>query len=73
MNKDFNLKYRNKTCHIPRDGYRILIKQFLINPEEMVKRSIDLFLESNILFESIHVFVSVRNDGSHIVNLMARE
>lgn len=72
MTKDFNITYRNKTCHIPRDGYRILIKRFLINPDEAVKKAIDLFLDSGMLFESIHVYVSVRNDGSHILNLMAR-
>lgn len=70
---DFSLTYRDKVCRIPNGGYTSMVKNHLLDPDEIVKKTIDLFISSGVDFHSIHVYMSITNDGEHIVNLMARE
>lgn len=71
MKSDYSLEYRNKKCRIPKAGYDILIEDMMINPDDVIKEAIDLFISSGLEFNQIHLYVSVKTNGAHIINLMA--
>ncbi len=71
MKSDYSLEYRNKKCHIPKSGYDLLIDELMVNPDEVVKEAIDLFISSGLDFNKVHLYVSIKTNGAHIINVMA--
>jgi len=71
MNKDYSINYRDKSCRIPHSGYMILVDQLMLKPDDIIEKTIDLFISSGVDFRQIHLYVSYSNDGNHIINLMA--
>lgn len=73
MSQSHTLYYRNKRWFIPEAGYNILIKDLMVDPDEIVRQAIDLYISSGVEFSQVHVYVSVTDIGNHIINLMVIE
>lgn len=67
---DLNLEYKGKRFHLSSAAREIMADKFRIDIEQDVKKVIDLFIDAEMDFLDIQLFVSESNNGNYILNFM---
>lgn len=71
MSNGYFIEYRGKTFQLTREAYKSMAEDLKVQPEEACKEAIDLFIDGNVEFGKLHLFISVRQNGDRILNFMA--
>jgi hypothetical protein len=67
----FHLEYRGKYFKVPQDGYNTLKEKLLLDIEVIAKHVIDLYIENNVEFSDLHLFVSKSPELVYYLNFLA--